>query len=164
MRKIDLQLFAGGHKVDVVKDAHMTTASASSTTDVAKDATVTLTLTPASGYEVADVQVLAGGVTVHQDNNTISFTMGEADVVIVVTSQRNNEYKVTENRDVYVNDSKTTLKRNLTEVLANNGAIVEVKCNPQVVTLDAGIVAELVKEGVLVKDKPAWKGTPTPSA
>ena len=161
MRKIDLQLFTGS-TVTVYKDAHMTTASASPNSSVAKDATVTLTLTPASGYEVKDIIVIAGGVTVHQDNTTVSFACGETDVVLYVTSQKNNEYKVTENRDVYVNDSKTTLRRNLTEVLAPNGAIAEIKCNPTTVTLDAGVVAELVKEGVLVKDNPAWKGTPTP--
>ena len=164
MRKIDLQLFAGGHAVRVMKDAHMTTASASATSDVQADATVTLTLTPASGYEVADVQVLAGDVEVHEDNNVVTFKMGSKDVDIVVTSQKNNDYKITENRDVYVNNSKTTLVKNLTEVLAPNGAIAEIKCNPTAVTLDAGIVAELVKEGVLVKNHPAWKGTPTPSA
>ena len=34
MKKLlmDLQLFAGGHSVTVLKDSHMTTASASSTT------------------------------------------------------------------------------------------------------------------------------------
>ena len=69
MKKLfmDLQLFAGGHNVLVLKDSHMTTASASSTSDVQAAATVTLTLTPASGYEVANVEVLAGGVTVHLD-------------------------------------------------------------------------------------------------
>lgn len=163
MRKIDLQLFTGS-SVTVLKDAHMTAASASPNSSVAKDATVTLTLTPASGYEVKDIIVISGGVTVHQDGDTVSFACGETDVVLYVVSQKNNEYKVTENRDVYVNDTKTTLTKNLTEVLAPNGAIAEIKCNPTTVTLDAGIVAELVKEGVLVKDCPAWKGTPTPSA
>ena len=64
MKKImNLQLFAGGHSVTVLKDAHMTTASASSTSDVQAEATVTLTLTPATNYELDTVEVLAGGVT-----------------------------------------------------------------------------------------------------
>ena len=84
------------NNVTVLKDAHMTTASASATEDVQAAATVTLTLTPASGYEVADVEVLAGGVTVHQDDSTVSFAMGSSDVVISVTSQKNNEYRISE--------------------------------------------------------------------
>lgn len=164
MRKLNLQLFAGGHDVTVQKDAHMTTASASSTSDVQKDATVTLTLTPDSGYEVADVQVLAGGVTIHEDSDVVTFTMGEADVVIVVTSQANNEYKVTENRNVYVNGTKTTLVKNVTVVYAANGAIDDVECSPTAVTLNAEIIADLVAEGILVKNHPAWEGEPTPAS
>ena len=164
MRKLNLQLFAGGHDVTVQKDAHMTTASASSTSDVQKDATVTLTLTPASNYEVADVQVLAGGVTIHEDSDVVTFKMGEADVVIVVTSQANNEYKVTENCNVYVNGTKTALVKNVTVVYAANGAIADVECSPTAVTLNAEIIADLVAEGILVKNHPAWEGTPTPES
>ena len=165
MRKIHLQLFVDPtYSVTCYADSGFDAFSASPNSSVAKDATVTLTVTPKTGYEVKDIIVISGGVTVHQDNNTISFACGEANVVLYAVSQKNNEYKVTENRDVYVNDSKTALKRNLTEVLAPNGAIAEIKCNPTTITLDAGIVAELVQEGVLVKDNPAWKGTPTPSA
>lgn len=163
MRKLNLQLFTGS-TVTVYKDAHMTTASASPNSSVAKDATVTLTLTPASGYEVADIQVLAGGVTVHQDDDTVSFVCGESDVVLLVTSQKNNEYKVTENCNVYVNAAKTQLVKNVTTVYAANGAIADVECSPTAVTLNAEIIADLVAEGVLVKNHPAWKGTPTPEA
>ena len=163
MRKLNLQLFAGGHAVKMIKDAHMTTASASATTDVQADATVTLTLTPASGYEVADVQVLEGDVTVYQDGTTISFTMGSKDVVISVLSQPTNEYKVTENTNVYVNEAKTRLVKNVTPVYAANGALADVECSPSAVTLNAEIVAELVAQGILVKNHPAWKGDPTPS-
>ena len=48
----DLQLFAGGHNVSVVADGGMSAASASSTSDVQKNTTVTLTLTPADTYEL----------------------------------------------------------------------------------------------------------------
>ena len=163
MRKLNLQLFTGS-TVTVYKDAHMTTASASPNSSVAKDATVTLTLTPASGYEVKDIIVIAGGVTVHQDNTTISFACGETDVILYVTSQKNNEYKVVENCNVYVNNAKTQLVKNVTPVYAANGGLADVGCSPTAVTLDAAIVADLVAEGILVKDNPAWKGTPTPSA
>ena len=163
MRKLNLQLFTGS-TVTVYKDAHMTEASASPNSSVAKDATVTLTLTPASGYEVKDIIVIAGGVTVHQDNTTISFACGETDVVLYVTSQKNNEYKVIESCNVYVNGAKTQLVKNVKPVFSANGALADVECTPTAVTLDAAIVADLVAEGILVKDNPAWKGTPTPSA
>lgn len=163
MRKINLQLFTGS-TVTVYKDAHMTTASASPNSSVAKDATVTLTLTPATGYEVKDIIVIAGGVTVHQDNTTISFACGETDVILYVTSQKNNEYKVVETCNVYVNGAKTQLVKNVKPVYSANGGLADVECTPTAVTLEAAIVADLVAEGILVKDNPAWKGTPTPSA
>ena len=161
---MDLQLFAGGHAVTVLKDGHMTTASASATTDVQAEATVTLTLTPASGYEVADVEVLAGGVTVHQDDDTISFAMGSSDVVISVTSQKNNEYRISENCYVCVNGTATEIKRNLKEIKGANGELLRVDCTPTALTISADVISELVKAGVIEKYHPAWKGTPTPSA
>lgn len=154
MKKLwmDLQLFAGGHTVQVVADGGFSAASASSTTDVQKDAEVTLTLTPASTYELASVEVLSGGVTLDYDpDDGYSFTMGEANVVIVAKSKKNNIYKIVENCDVWVNGSKTHLQRNLELVAGPNGAIVEVKGNGEAVTLSAEIVAELVKAGTLVK-------------
>ena len=160
---MNLQLFAGGHSVTVIKDAHMTTASASSTSDVQAAATVTLTLTPASGYEVADVEVLAGGVTVHQDDSTVSFAMGSSDVVINVTSQKNNEYKIVENCYVNVNGSKTELKRNIILERGATGEYVALNCTPTALTISADVIAALLKSGVIVKNHPAWKGTPTPS-
>ena len=166
MKKLymDLQLFAGGHSVTVLKDSNMTTASASSTTDVQAAATVTLTLTPASGYEVADVQVLAGGVTVHQDDSTVSFAMGSSDVVIYVTSQKNNEYRISENCYVSVNGTGSIIRRNLKEVKGANGEVRRVDCTPTALTISADVIAELEKAGVIEKYHAAWKGTPTPSA
>jgi len=166
MKKLlmDLQLFAGGHNVTVLKDANMTTASASSTSDVQAAATVTLTLTPASGYEVADVQVLSGGVTVHQDDDTVSFAMGSSDVVIYVTSQKNNEYRISENCYVSVNGTGATIRRNLKEIRGANGELLRVDCTPTALTISADVIAELEKAGVIEKYHAAWKGTPTPSA
>jgi len=159
---MNLQLFAGGHSVTVNKDAHMTTASASSTSDVQAEATVTLTLTPASNYEVANVEVLAGGVTIHQDGTTVSFTMGSENVIINVTSQKNNLYKVVENCDVTINGTKTSLVKNVTPIYTACGGLADVECTETAITLDAAVVAEMVKAGIIVK-KPAWKGEPTPS-
>ena len=161
---MDLQLFAGGHAVTVLKDANMTTASASSTTDVQAAATVTLTLTPASGYEVADVEVLAGGVTVHQDDDTVSFAMGSSDVIIKVTSQKNNEYRISENCFVCVNRTATEIRRNLREIKGANGELLRVECTPTALNISADVIKQLEAAGVIEKYHPAWKGTPTPSA
>ena len=160
---IGLQYFTGS-SVTVYKDSHMTTASASPNSSVAKDATVTLTLTPASGYEVSDIEVLAGGVTVHQDDDTVSFACGDTDVVLNVKSQKNNEYKVIESCEVNINGSKTTLTKNVTAVYSSNGGLAGVDCTPTTVTLDAETVRQLVADGILIKAAAAWKGTPTPSA
>ena len=160
---IGLQYFTGS-TVTVYKDSHMTTASASPNSSVAKDATVTLTLTPASGYEVADIEVLAGGVTIHQDDDTVSFACGDTDVVLNVKSQKNNEYKVIENCEVNINGTKTSLVKNVTAVYSANGGLAGVDCTPTTVTLDAETVRQLVADGILIKAADAWKGTPTPSA
>lgn len=149
---LNLQLFAGGHSVTVMKDDGMTTASASATSDVQADTTVNLTLTPASTYELDTVEVLSGGVTLEKSaQGAYSFKMGSADVVIVVKSKKNNIYKIVENCDVWVNGSKTHLQRNLKLVQGPNGAIVGVEGSGEAVTLSAEIVAELVKAGTLVK-------------
>ena len=148
----DLQLFAGGHNVSVVADGGMSAASASSTSDVQKNTTVTLTLTPADTYELDEVKVLSGGVTLEVSaQGAYSFKMGEADVTIVVTSKKNNIYKIVENCDVWVNGTKTRLQRNMTLEMGKNGAITGVTCSGTAITLNSEIVAELVKAGTIVK-------------
>ena len=161
--KMDLQLFAGGHSVTVYKDGHMTTASASATSDVAKDATVTLTLTPASGYEVANVEVIAGGVTI-TEGDTIGFVMGEENVVISVTSQKDNLYMILENALTCVNNgTRTELKRNVSYEYGPGGEIVKVNCTPTALTISADLIAGLVASGAIVK-LPAWHGEPEPES
>ena len=158
MTILNLQLFAGGHSVTVVKDANMTTASASSSSDVAKDATVTLTLTPASNYEIANVEVVAGGVTIEQDGDTVSFTMGEENVIIAVTSRKNNLYKIFENSYCQVNNGTVTkLTRNVSYEYGPGGNITAVNCTPTEISLSADIIANLVQAGAIEK-LPAWKG------
>ena len=49
--EMDLQLFAGSLTVTVYKDSGITTATASPSSSLAEGDTVTLTVTPASGYE-----------------------------------------------------------------------------------------------------------------
>lgn len=145
------QLFAGGHSVTVVADGGFSAASASSDTDVAKDAEVTLTLTCSSGKEIASVEVLSGGVTLEVDDGTYGFTMGTADVVIVAKSKKNNLYKVVENCYTAVNGTVTRLTRNMTLEKGKNGAIVGVSCNGTELSISADIIASLIESGAIVK-------------
>lgn len=149
MRMI-LDLFAGGHSVTVLKDAHISAASASSTTDVAKDAEVTLTVTAADDYEIAEYEVLAGGVTVNPA--TKKFTMGEADVVIIVRSGKENNYMVTEETMVCVNDSKTVLHTNQIVTKTKNGGLkaIDVK-NGGTVIAASDAVQNLIDQEILIK-------------
>ena len=161
--KMDLQYFSGSLTVTVYKDSHMTTASASPASSLAKDDSVELTLTPADGYEVADVEVVSGGVTIYDDGTDITFTMGESSVVLNVKSQKNNEYKVVENCFVCVNGTVTNLKRNMKVVEGANGAVVGVECTPSTLTLSADIIGNLLASGVIVKASPAWSAPEPPA-
>ena len=144
-----LDLFAGGHSVTVVSDEGISAASASSTSDVAKDAEVTLTVTAASGYEIKEYEVLAGGVTV--DPATKKFTMGESNVIIAVKSRATTSYLVTEETMVNVNDNPVRLHKNAKVVLTPNGV-------PKAVIADGGAatvtmndaVQSLIDQGILV--------------
>lgn len=145
---MNLQLFAG-HSVTVYKDSNMSAASASPSSNVEADTEVTLTLTPASGYEVDQIVVLGGGVTVNKA--TKKFAMGDANVVLAVTSKANNLYKIVENCDVTINGAKTSLIRNMTLVAGPSGAVIGVDCTGTTITLAAEVVASLVKSGAIVK-------------
>lgn len=159
--EINLQYFAGSLTVTVYKDAGMTTASASPSSSLAKDDKVTLTLTPASGYEVADVEVISGGVTI-LEGETINFLMGETDVVLNVKSQADNKYKVVENCFTCLNGTVVKLQRNMNLVYGATGAIIDVNGTPTAITLSADLISNLLASGVIVKDNPAWHGEPEP--
>lgn len=137
--KMILDLFAGGHSVTVVADAGMTTASASATSDVQKNAEVTLTLTPDTGYEVKEVEVLAGGVTYNP--STKKFVMGEADVIIVVRTRATTSFLVTEEIMLAVNDSRVQLHKNAKVVLTPNGV-------PKAVIADGGATTVTLNDAV----------------
>ena len=149
MRMI-LDLFAGGHSVTIQKDAHISAASASATTDVQKNAEVTLTVTAADNYEIAEYEVLAGGVTV--DPSTKKFTMGEENVVIVVHSRLANNYMVTEETMVCVNDTKTVLHANqiVTRTKAGGLKSISAKSGGTVVSA-SDAVQSLIDQEILVK-------------
>lgn len=147
--KMILDLFAGGHSVTVVSDEGISAASANATSDVAKDAEVTLTVTAASGYEIKEYEVLAGGVTV--DPATKKFTMGESNVIIAVKSRATTSYLVTEETMVNMNDNPVRLHKNAKVVLTPNGV-------PKAVIADGGAatvtmndaVQSLIDQGILV--------------
>lgn len=145
---MNLQLFAGSLTVTVYKDANMTTASASPASALEEGDKVTLTLTPASGYEVDQVIVLSGGVTVDMEEK--EFEMGESNVVLTVTSKPNNLYKVVENCFVSINGVKTEFQRNMTLEIGKTGAIIGVNSDGTAITLNDG-VQNLIDQGILVK-------------
>jgi len=150
--KMILDLFAGGHSVTCLKDAHMTTFSASATTDVQENATVTLTVTPASGYEVDEIEVCAGGVTVTLTSSTYSFTMGTADVTLYCKSKKNDLYMVTEECMASVNDSKVVLHANNVIALTPNGvpkAVTAANGGAEITLTPA--IQNLIDQGILVK-------------
>lgn len=147
--KLNLQYFAGGHSVTLYKDSGASAFTASANSDVAKDAEVTLSHTLASGYEVAEYEVIAGGVTVNP--STKKFVMGEADVVIFLKTKKNNVYAVTEDVDVNINNTKTHLAKNVKLLKNAKGAVYGVEVSGTEITFDAATVAQLVSAGILVK-------------
>lgn len=152
MRKIFLQLFVDPtYSVTCQKDSGITTFSASPSSSVAKDADVALTITPASGYELDEIIVAAGGVTPEYDaDDGWSFKMGEANVTLFAKSKKNNLYRVTETVPIWINDSKTVLTKNTEVVLTKQGGIADVKATPVELTVNDAIQG-LIDQGILVK-------------
>ena len=152
MKKIlNLQRFAGGHSVTCQNTGNFTAFSADATTDVQANATVTLTVTPASGYELDTIEVVSGGVTIEYGDDSITFKMGSSDVILTAKAKKNNVYKVVENVPVWVNGSYTELKRNMKLVQGATGAIVDVQCNGTELSISADLVAALIKSGAIIK-------------
>lgn len=133
-------------------DSGISAASASPTSGtVEKGATVTLSLTFASGYELDSIDVAAGGVTVNI-GDTITFKMGEANVVLNIKSKKSTMYKVTENCYTCINGAVTNLTKNIVLGYGKNGDIVEVtSTGTDCSSLNATILAQLIEAGVLIK-------------
>ena len=146
--KLNLQWFAGGHSVTLVHDDGASAFTASSSSDVQKDAVVTLTVTLKTGYAVDKYDVLSGGVTV--DPATKKFTMGEADVVIALKTKATNEMIITEDCLVNINGTKTQLKKNVKVLVSASGGIYGAEVNGTAVTFDAAVVQQLIANGILV--------------
>ena len=146
--KLNLQYFTGS-SVTVYRDAGASAFSASPNSSVAKDAEVTLTVTLASGYEVDEYEVIAGGVTVNP--TTKKFACGDSDVVIYLKTKKNNVYAVTEDTEVNINGTKTTLSKNVQLLKTKNGGVYGATVNGTELTIDAAVIAQLVADGIIVK-------------
>lgn len=151
--KMDLQRFAGSLTVTVIKDvnANWTAASVSPASSLAKDDVVTITATPATGYEIDDIEVVAGGVEIYDDDGALKFAMGESNVTLYFKAKANNVYQIVENCYVSVNGTVTQLTRNTMLKYGVNGAVIGVDVNGTAVTLSADIVDALKKNGAIVK-------------
>jgi len=155
MKKLMMNLHwfdATTYTTTIYKDSHITTATASPTSGtVAEGATVTLTVTPASGYELDKIEVVSGGVTV-EIGDSITFEMGEANVVLNVTSKKSTMYKVVENCYTCINGTVTQLTRNMTFTYGKTGAIVDVNCSgTDMASLNGAVLAALIESGVVIK-------------
>ena len=146
--KMILDLFAGGHSVTVLKDDGITSASASATSDVQKDAEVTLTVTAASGYVIKEYETLTGGVTV--DPATKKFVMGEKDVQIIVRSRKSGSYLVTEETMVNVNDNPIRLHANEIIELTKNGVPKAITAASETDITDSDAVQSLIAQEILI--------------
>lgn len=160
--KLNLQQFAGSLTVTVIKDvnANWTAASVSPASSLAKDDTVTITATPASGYEIDEIEVIAGGVSIYDDDGTLKFDMGESNVTLFFKAKKNNLYKIVENTFVSVNGTVTQLTRNMMIRYSPAGAVIGVDGDGSEVSLSVDIVNALIKSGALVK----IEGTKYPAA
>lgn len=154
MMEMKLNLFAGGHSVTVIADDGFTSATADKTSDVEKDAEVTITPVMKTGYEVAEYEVVAGGVTVTiGDEGVGTFDMGEADVTIYAKSKADNKYLVTEECFAQLNGgTPLRLHKNAKVVLTPNGVpkAVVAENGGASITVDAA-VQSLIDQGILVK-------------
>lgn len=150
--KMILDLFDTTYTVTCYKDGGMTTFSASPNSSVAKGATVTLTVTPASGYELGEIEVIAGGVTIEVDDGVYSFEMGEANVVLYAKTV-GGKWLVTEECKACLNGGEwTVLHKNSVVELTPNGVPKAVKAENggASISVDASI-QPLIDQGILVK-------------
>ena len=151
MRKLNLQQFSGSLTLTVKNDGNWSATTASPSSSLAEDDKSTLTLTANTGYELDEIEVIEGGATIENDNGTWKVKMGEANATIFVKGKKNNVYQIVEETPVWINGTSTLLKRNMKLVKGNNGAIVGVDVTGSEVTLNADVVAALVKSGAIIK-------------
>ena len=162
--ELNLQRFAGSMTVTVIKDANAnwTAASVSPASSLAEGDTVTITATPATGYEIDEIEVIAGGVSIYDDDGTLKFDMGESNVTLFFKAKANNLYQIVENTFVSVNGTVTRLTRNMMIKYSPAGAVIGVDGGKDTVSLSADILSALVKSGAIVKVE--GKKYPAPEA
>ena len=149
--KLNLQQFSGSLTLTVMNDGNFSATTASPSSSLAENDKATLTITASTGYELDEIEVIAGGATIENDSGTWKVKMGASNATIFVKGKKNNLYKIVENCTVNVNGTKTDLVRNMTLQRGKNGAIVGVDATGTEVTLSTEIVSGLVKAGVLIK-------------
>ena len=148
--KLNLQHFDDPtYTLTLYKDSGVTSVTGSKTSGLAQNEECTLTITLETGYELDNVEVIAGGATYNATTKNVK--MGQANAAVMVHSKKNNVYKVTESVTVNVNGSKTNLNRNMKLVEGASGAIVDVDCAGTEVTVSADVIASLVAQGILIK-------------
>ncbi|MCR5566201.1 MAG: hypothetical protein K6F61_05065 [Clostridiales bacterium] len=150
--QLNLHLFDSTYSVTCYKDAHASAFSASPNSSVATDADVALTVTPATGYEVDEIEVIAGGVTITEEGGSYGFKMGTANVVLNLKTKKSTLYMVTEECMASVNGTKVVFHKNVKYEITPNGVIkgVNIESGGADVTVTAA-VQELINQGILVK-------------
>lgn len=153
MKEWNLQMYAGSMSVTMLKDANVTTATATPNSSLAKDDAVELTLVFGTGYELDEIEVISGGVELEQDDDgDWGFDMGEADVVLYVKSKAAKTYKVLEPIYASVNGSVTKINPNVIYQYSKTGQIIAVDSKgTSLASLSADILASLEESGVVIK-------------
>lgn len=150
---MNLRLFddPASYTVTVQNDGGFSATTASPASG-AEGTKVTLAITPSTGKELDEIEVIAGGVTLEEDDGVYSFDIAKANVSLFVKSKGAADYKIVENTFTCVNGTKVELTRNMQLVKGKNGAIVDVQCNgTTLASLSADIIASLVKSGAIIK-------------
>ena len=89
--KLNLHMFDDPtYSVTCTKDSGFSAFSASPSSGAA-NTDVTLTVTPATGYEVDEIEVCAGGVTITKSGSSYTTKIGSADIVLYAKSKKNNQ-------------------------------------------------------------------------
>lgn len=135
------------YSVTVYYDDGISAASASPAAGDEGDE-VELTVTAKSGYELAGIDVIQGGVTI--DPEDLTFDIGKANVVLNVRSKSDSSYIVTENTFTCVNGTKVELTRNMILKTSKTGAIIGVDVTGTEITMNDAI-QNLIDSGVIVK-------------
>ena len=150
--KMKLNLFSGSYTLTVYNDGNFSATSASPSSSLAKDDKSTLTITPNSGYELDEIEVVSGGCTIEDDSGTKKVKMGDASAVILIKGKKSNNYMVLEETMIDINGTRTVLHANTTVQVTKNGVPTGVTVKDGGTVISASdAVNQLIAEGVLVK-------------